>query len=308
MTSRPLGEEARGPAGADHAAADQRRRGGQRRQRSPRLPGRASRAPRPGPRTRAPIEADDLARRARRAAPLVASTPRSRKRLSSSPTRTLPPSEHRHGRPWASACGRSRRRRRPRPAGSWWTHAPSASRVVRRAVGDAHAELEQAGSSISPSSISCLHEARGGRCRRPRAPAARRAPGSLRAMPRSMSGVLTSRSRRRRRNSSCRSRACRSRAAARRHGRGAPSAPTMSVPRPGRRRRPSPPSTRSPPMPAVRLMTTSMPAARIALDHLAVEREVARRLAGLRVAHVDVGDRRTGLARPRSRRRRSAPA
>ena len=44
------------------------------------------------------------------------------------------------------------------------------------------------------------------------------------------------------------------------------------------------------------------------LDDLAVERRVARRPAGLRVADVDVHDRRARARRPRSPRRRSAAA
>ena len=47
-------------------------------------------------------------------------------------------------------------------------------------------------------------------------------------------------------------------------------------------------------MPAVRLSTTSTSGRAHPLDHLAVERDVADALAGLRVAHVDVDDGRAG--------------
>ena len=45
-----------------------------------------------------------------------------------------------------------------------------------------------------------------------------------------------------------------------------------------------------------------------ALDHLAVERDVAAALAGLGIAHVDVRDGRPGARRLESRRRRSPRA
>ena len=44
-----------------------------------------------------------------------------------------------------------------------------------------------------------------------------------------------------------------------------------------------------------------------ALDHLAIELRIAGALAGLGVAHMDVGDGGAGLARRRSPPRRSAP-
>ena len=59
----------------------------------------------------------------------------------------------------------------------------------------------------------------------------------------------------------------------------------------------SPPSTRSPPMPAVRLITTSTSARADALDDLAVQRQVARRRARSR-------GRARGCARPPRRRAR----
>ena len=59
----------------------------------------------------------------------------------------------------------------------------------------------------------------------------------------------------------------------------------------------SPPSTRSPPMPAVRLRIDVHVRRADALDDLAVEPRVARAAAGLGVAHVDVRDRGTGPGR-----------
>ena len=58
-------------------------------------------------------------------------------------------------------------------------------------------------------------------------------------------------------------------------------------------------TTRSPPMPVVRLMMTSVGALADALDDLAVVLEPPRGRAGLRVAHVDVRDGRAGARPPR---------
>ncbi len=139
---------------------------------------------------------------------------------------------------------------------------------------------------------------RGGRCRRPRAPGERRGRGCAPPSRGASRACSPSRSRRRRRSSSSRSRACRSRAAAPRRARAARPRPTMSVPSgSGGRGLSSPPSTRSPPMPAVRLMTTSSVRRADPLHDLAIVRRVTTAPAGLGVADVDVDDRRARARR-----------
>ena len=56
------------------------------------------------------------------------------------------------------------------------------------------------------------------------------------------------------------------------------------------------PRVRSPPMPEVRLSTTSVLDARTPLHHLGVQLHVAGRLAGFGIADVDVDDGRTGVS------------
>ena len=168
--------------------------------------------------------------------------------------------------------------------------SPAASRVVRRAVGDAHAELDQrrivdqplarsarwtrtrwpvSNTSSSGRTPSCLHP-RGHRAQHLRRVGhhvvaaggeVHRAAVERADLRQQLLDVRQPLGRRR----PCRCRRRRAAAATR-----------------------APPSTRSPPMPAVRLSTTSTSRGADPLDDLAVERGIARALAGLGVAHVDV--------------------
>ncbi len=81
---------ARGPGAADHAAAEQADRLHAVHAAHPRFTSLSFLRTSSGPRMRAPIAVRIVAARST-SAPLLASTPRERNRLSSSPTRTLPP-------------------------------------------------------------------------------------------------------------------------------------------------------------------------------------------------------------------------